>query len=87
MVKLQGVVKLRVVASFQGVVKLLVVASFQEEVGVEPVGVGWQYQLDMQQLKETREESKIKNSYGTVFLFLLRTVEAPLMDTLKSGWL
>ena len=60
MVKLQGVVKLRVVASFQGVVKLLVVASFQEEVGVEPVGVGWQYQLDTQQLKEAREESKMK---------------------------
>ena len=51
MVKLQGVVRLLVVASFQGEE----VASFQGVVGVQLVGVEWQYQLDKQQLKMKNE--------------------------------
>ena len=51
MVKLQGVVRLLVVASFQGEE----VASFQGVVGVQLVGVEWQYQLDKQQLKNEEE--------------------------------
>ena len=51
MVKLQGVVRLLVVASFQGVEA----ASFQGVVGVQLVGVEWQYQLDKQQLKNEEE--------------------------------
>ena len=51
MVKLQGVVRLLVVASFQGEE----VASFQGVVSVQLVGVEWQYQLDKQQLKNEEE--------------------------------
>ena len=51
MVKLQGVVRLLVVASFQEVEA----ASFQGVVGVQLVGVEWQYQLDKQQLKMKNE--------------------------------